>query len=261
MKNMSIKNMLLAVLAMVMISSCSKQLDLFPQNDLTSEDVYATPAGYRQVLAKIYGGLATTGNVGPAGASDIQGLDEGSQSPFLRGFFNCQELTTDEAVVSWNDQTIKDFHNLSYSSADPFLKGMYARPIYNIMVANEYLRESSDAKLAARKISGADATAIKATRAEVRFLRAFNYWVMMDLFGRSTFITEANEVGTTLPKERTRAELFTYIETELKAIETELKTVRTIEYGRVDQGAAWALLAALMMAFLSCFKTLSHDSM
>ncbi|MFM8711221.1 MAG: hypothetical protein ACKOC7_08070, partial [Sphingomonadales bacterium] len=140
---MSIKNMLLAALAMVMISSCSKQLNLFPQNDLTSEDVYATAAGYRQVLAKIYGGLATTGNVGPAGASDIQGLDEGSQSPFLRGFFNCQELTTDEAVVSWNDQTIKDFHNLSYSSADPFLKGMYARPIYNIMVANEYLRESS----------------------------------------------------------------------------------------------------------------------
>lgn len=136
MKNMSIKNILLAFVAMVMISSCSKQLDLFPQNDLTSEDVYATPAGYRQVLAKIYGGLATTGNVGPAGASDIQGLDEGSQSPFLRGFFNCQELTTDEAVVSWNDQTIKDFHNLSYSSADPFLKGMYARPIYNIMVAN-----------------------------------------------------------------------------------------------------------------------------
>ncbi len=247
MKNMSIKNMLLAFLAMVMISSCSKQLNLFPQNDLTSEDVYATAAGYRQVLAKIYGGLATTGNVGPAGASDIQGLDEGSQSPFLRGFFNCQELTTDEAVVSWNDQTIKDFHNLSYSSADPFLKGMYARPIYNIMVANEYLRESSDAKLAARKIAGTDATNIKATRAEVRFLRAFNYWVMMDLFGRSTFITEANEVGTTLPKERSRAELFTYIETELKAIETELKTVRTIEYGRVDQGAAWALLARMYL--------------
>ncbi len=45
-------------------------------------------------------------------ASDIQGLDEGSQSPFIRDFFNCQELPTDEAIVSWNDQTIHDFHDL-----------------------------------------------------------------------------------------------------------------------------------------------------
>ena len=86
MKNISIKNLLLLGLV-VFASSCSKKLDLFPQNDLTSADVYSTAAGYRQVLAKVYGGLATTGNVGPAGASDIQGLDEGSQSPFLRGFF------------------------------------------------------------------------------------------------------------------------------------------------------------------------------
>jgi hypothetical protein len=246
MKNISIKNLFLLGL-IVVASSCSKKLDLFPQNDLTSADVYSTAAGYRSVLAKVYGGLATTGNTGPAGASDIQGLDEGSQSPFLRGFFNCQELPTEEAIVTWNDQTIKDFHNLSWSSADPFLKGMYARPIYNIMVANEYLREATDEKLAARKLSADDVNAIKATRPEARFLRAFNYWVMMDLFGRSTFITEANTVGTNLPQEISRSALFNYIETELKAIEADLKNPRTNEYGRVDKGAAWALLARMYL--------------
>jgi hypothetical protein len=246
MKHISIKN-IVAVVAVVTVASCAKKLDLYPQNDLTSETTYSTAAGYRQVLAKIYGGLASTGNAGPAGASDIQGLDEGSQSPFIRGFFNCQELPTDEAVVAWNDQTIKDFHGLRWSSSDPFLLGMYARPIYNVMVANEYLRESADDKVAGRGISGADATEIKKTRAEVRFLRAFNYWVMMDIFGKSTFIDETNGVGTTLPGEKNRTELFTYIESELKAIETDLAPVKTIEYGRVDQGAAWALLARLYL--------------
>jgi starch-binding outer membrane protein, SusD/RagB family len=246
MKHISIKN-IVAVVAVVTVASCAKKLDLYPQNDLTSETTYSTAAGYRQVLAKIYGGLASTGNAGPAGASDIQGLDEGSQSPFIRGFFNCQELPTDEAVVAWNDQTIKDFHNLKWSSSDPFLLGMYARPIYNIMVANEYLRESADDKVSSRGISGTDAAEIKKTRAEVRFLRAFNYWVMMDIFGKSTFIDETNGVGTTLPGEKSRTELFAYIESELKAIETELATVKTIEYGRVDQGAAWALLARLYL--------------
>lgn len=243
----SIKNSIIVCVAALAVTSCAKKLDLYPQNDLTVATTYATAAGYKNVLAKVYGGLATTGNAGPAGASDILGLDEGSQSPFIRGFFNCQELPTDEAIVSWNDQTIHDFHDLKWSSSDPFLLGMYARPIYNITVANEYLREAAEDKVAARGITGNDAAEIKKSRAEVRFLRAFNYWVMMDLFGKSTFITEENKVGTDLPVEKQRAELFTFIESELKAIDADLAPAKTIEYGRADQASAWALLARIYL--------------
>ncbi len=248
MKKSSIKNTIIAAVAALSVTACSKKLDLFPQNDLTPEKTYSTAAGYKSVLAKVYGSLAITGNAGPAGSPDIGGgLDEGSQVAFIRGFFNCQELPTDEAVVAWNDQTIHDFHDLKWTSADPFLKGMYARPIYNITLVNEYLRESTDDKLAARNITGADAAEIKKSRAEVRFMRAFNYWVMMDLFGNSTFITEADGIGSSLPKQIKRADLFAYIEKELKAIDADLAPVKTIEYGRVDQGAAWALLARMYL--------------
>lgn len=247
MRRLSINKIILAGTFLLTLASCAKKLDLFPQNDLTNETTYSTAAGYRAVLAKVYAGLATTGNAGPAGASDIQGLDEGSQSPFIRGFFNCQELPTDEAVVSWNDQTIKDYHNLSWSSSDPFLYGLYSRLVYNVMLANEYLREATDEKLSARGITGAEATEIQVTRAEVRFLRAFNYWAMMDIFGKTTFIDESNVVGTTLPGEKSRADLFTYVDNELKAIETLLKPAKTNEYGRVDQGACWALQARLYL--------------
>ncbi|HMC99966.1 MAG TPA: hypothetical protein VKH37_07430, partial [Ferruginibacter sp.] len=111
----------IAVIALL-LTSCAKQLDLLPQNDITPEKVYATPAGYKSVLAKIYGGLSIGGNVGPAGSADIScGLDERSQIAFIRPFFNCEELPTDEAVCFWNDQTIKNYHALSYTSDDPFL--------------------------------------------------------------------------------------------------------------------------------------------
>lgn len=246
MKNI-IKKLSIVAVAAVVVASCSKKLDLFPTNDLTPETVYSTAEGYKSVLAKIYGNMATTGNQGPAGQSDIQGLDEGSQSPFIRGFFNAQELPTDEAIVAWNDQTIHDFHALRWNSDDPFLRGMYARPVYNITIANEYLRESTAEKVSGRGITGAAAEEIARTRAEVRFLRAFNYWVMMDLFGYSTFITEENKIGTDLPVEIKRADLFTYIEKELKEIDTELGAARSQEYGRVDQGAAWALLARMYL--------------
>lgn len=246
--NFIIKNMLLAAVPVLLVTSCAKKLNLYPQNDLTPATTYATADGYKSVLAKVYGTLAITGNQGPAGAPDIAGgLDEGSQVAFIRGFFNCEELPTDEAVVAWNDQTIHDFHNLAWTSADPFLKGMYARPIYDITLANEYLRESTDAKLASRNITGADAADIKKSRAEVRFLRAFNYWVMLDIFGKSTYITEEDQIGTNLPKEISRADLFNYIESELKAIDGDLAPAKSIEYGRVDQSAEWALLARLYL--------------
>ena len=242
------KKIIFVLVAVIAVTSCSKKLDLYPTNDITPDKVYSTPTGYVEVLAKIYGGLASGGNAGPAGSPDISGnLDEGSQIAFIRPFFNCQELPTDEAVCAWNDQTIKDYHNLVITSADPFLKGMYARPMWNITLANEYLRYSTDATVAAKGFSADTVAFIKSSRAEVRFLRAFNYWMMMDLFGKSSFITEADLVNAGFPREISRANLFNYVVGELKAIDGDLKPVKTIEYGRVDQGAAWALLARIYL--------------
>ena len=62
-----------------------------------------------------------------------------------------------------------------------------------------------------------------------RFLRAFNYWVMLDLFGKSTFITEENAIGTDLPQEISRKDLFAYIESELLAIDPDLAPAHDCE--------------------------------
>ncbi len=264
MKNTLLKTGRTIALA-ALLSSCAKKLDLTPQNDLTPEKVYSTPTGYKSVLAKIYAGMSIGGNQGPNGQADISGgLDEGSQIAFIRPFFNCQELPTDEAVCFWNDQTIKNYHSFSYTSADPFLKGMYARPIWNITLINEYLRESTDDKLAARSITGADADAIKKSRSEIRFLRAFNYWVMMDIFGKSTFITEGYGIASDVtPPEISRKDLYAYIMGELKATEPTMNTAKTIEYGRVDQAANWALQARIYLnanVYLGTSNTLNYDS-
>jgi starch-binding outer membrane protein, SusD/RagB family len=264
------KNNLLKIYAGIAIlsffvSSCAKKLDLLPQNDLVPDRVYASPSGYKAVLAKIYAGMSIGGNVGPSGSADISGgLDEGSQIAFIRPFFNCQELTTDEAVCFWNDQTIKNYHSFTYASDDPFLKGMYARPIWNITLINEYLRESTDEKLASRGIPLPDADAIRKSRSEIRFLRAFNYWAMMDLFGKSTFLPDNYGIAeNATPPEISRANLYGYIMTELKAVESSMTTAKTIEYGRVDQAANWALQARIYLnanVYLNTNLTTYYDS-
>jgi hypothetical protein len=234
--------------ALLLITSCGKDLDRLPTNGLNSESVYSqqqngVPTGYQSVLAKVYGSFATTGNRGPDGNGDVQGIDEGT-SDFLRLFWKAQELSTDEAVVAWGDPGIQDFHNMNWTSDNPMLKGLYYRSFYQITLANEFIRQSSDEKLSDRKISAVDL--VRQYRREARYLRAFQYWVLMDLFGNPPFVDESSPIaGSTLPTQIQRAALFTYIENELKAIEPDMPANN--EYGRANKAAVWALLARMYL--------------
>ena len=248
MKNLIIKTGALVVALTLSLSACKDALNLQPLNDVTSEVVYSSPLGYKQALAKVYGSFALTGNAGPTGQADIVGLDEGGNADYLRTFWKAQELSTDEAVIAWGDAGIQDFHNMNWSPDNAYLRGLYFRSLYQVTLVNEFLRESTDAKLSSRGISGTESDKIRANRAEVRFLRAYQYWSLMDLFGNPAFTTEENPIGGPLPKQIGRAELFKYIESELKAIETILPQDRTIAYyGRATKGAAQALLARLYL--------------
>jgi hypothetical protein len=248
MKQYIFKVLGIAVLSFSLVS-CDKNLDLYPTNDVTPEVVYSTPEGYKQSLAKIYGTMALTGNQGPAGAPDVYypGSDEGQNADFFRTYWNAQELSTDEAITAWGDPGLPDFHALNTAPSNLFLHGVYYKSMYQVAIINEFIRQSTDEKLGSRGITGADAEEIRQYRPEVRFLRAFDYWVMMDLFGNPPFATEADLVGGPNPRQIQRAELFEYIESELLDIESQLKAPRTHEYGRADQAAAWALLARLYL--------------
>ena len=201
---------------------------------------------YKQVLAKCYAGLAVSGQVGPYGNPDISGIDEGF-SQYLREYWYAQELTTDEAVISWNDGTLKDYHYQTWTSAGEFIGAMYNRIYYQISLCNEFIREAQPAKVASRGITGAAADSVATYLAEARFLRAFSYWHALDLFGNIPFVDENNTVGAFLPAQKSRTEIFSYVESELLDLATKLKDAKTNEYGRVDKAAAWMLLGKLYL--------------
>ena len=227
---------------------CFKDLDTVPLDPdiLSSSAVYKNPAAYEQVLAKLYAGLALSGQQGPAGQSDISGLDEGF-GQYLRGFWYHEELPTDEAVIGWNDQTIKDFHAQSWTSGDGFIYAFYSRLFVQISITNEYIRETTDAKLDSRGADAALKSTVKRYRAEARFLRALSYWHALDNFRNVPFATENDVLGNFVPTQAKPEDLFKYIESELKAIEPDLADPRTNPYGRADKAAAWMLLAKLYL--------------
>jgi len=237
-------------LAALCFTSCLDDLD--QSNPATAsnpsvDELYRDPAAYRQTLAKLYAGLATTGQNGPADAPDISGIDEGA-SQYIRGYWLMQELTTDEAVIGWNDQTIKDFHFHTWSAGDTFINATFARLDFQIKNCNEFLRQTTDEKLAGRGVSDELKAEIQVFRSEARFLRALSYWHFLDLFGgRVGLVTENDPTTYFLPEQSTPQEIFEFIDTELTAIDATLVAPRQNEYPRADQGAAWMLKAKLYM--------------
>jgi starch-binding outer membrane protein, SusD/RagB family len=235
-----------ATLAISVLVSCTKDLNRNPPNSVTAAEVYTTNAGCKQALAKVYGAYALTGSSGSA-SSDLGGIDAGT-SDFVRLLWDAQELTTDEAVCAWNDPGVPDFHNLNWTSGNVILDGLYSRSLYQITVANSFIVNTGDAAIA--KFSSSDAADIRHYHAEARFLRAYQYWILMDLFANPPFITDKDPVGTAfLPVQTNRTKLFSYVESELLNLDSSNAMVpaRHNEYGRADQAAVWALLARLYL--------------
>ena len=232
----------------IMLSSCTKDLDRSPTNDNTEEIVFSTYEGYQKALAKVYGSMALTGNQGPAGSGDIQGIDEGT-SDFVRLYWWMQEISTDEAVVQvgWNDPGIHFFHPMNWTTDNVIIKGLYYRSLYQIGLANDFIRQASDANLSKRGITGANADAIRKNVLEVRFLRAFQNSVLMDLFGNPPYVTETDLPGVSLPAQIQRAALFNKVETELLALESTIAPASAADYGRANQSAVRALLARIYL--------------
>lgn len=231
------KSFFIIFLSVAMFSSCESELELSPEDDRRgAEDIFQQEEAYKQFLAKLYAGLAVSGQEGPAGNADLSGLDEGF-SQYLRLYWMLQELPTDEAIISWNDGTIWDLHGQNWTSGNEFIRTMYSRILYQVAQTNAFLRQSE----------GLESEEIQNYRAEARFLRALSYYHALDLFGNPPRITEEDPVGAFLPPQFTRAELFEYVESELLAIESEIVPARQNEYGRADQAAVWFLLSKLYL--------------
>lgn len=247
MKNFKItKNTIAAALLGLTLTatSCVNDLRQEPITEVTAASLYKDFGNYKNLLAKLYGGLAVGGQSGGDGNGDIADID-GGFSNYMRLLFTLQEITTDEAVIGWNDGSLHEFHKMIWTPSNEFSNAMYYRLYTEIAFCNEFIKNTTDEKLNQNGISGANLDEAKVMRAEAQFLRAQAYYHLLDLYGNVPFVDETT-FGS-VPQQMKRAELFTYVENQLKDAEAGLKDPKTNEYGRADKAAAWSLLARLYL--------------
>ena len=221
----------IATLALALgFQSCVNDLDVTPIDPSTKMDFERDA-----VFNKIYATLGLTGQKGADGDGDVDDIDEGT-SAFYRMTWCANELVTDEAIVTgWNDPGLPSLTSYPWGAANEITTGAYYRLYFDITLCNYFLSQTTDE----------DATE-KVMRAEVRFMRALNYFYLMDLFGNVPFC-ETVETGV-YPEQIKRADLFTWLEKELKDnTEPNLMEPKSNTYGRVDKAAAWLLLSRMYL--------------
>jgi hypothetical protein len=231
-----------AALPLLVVTSCTDTTEL-PTSTITDTNYFDDPGAYRAFLAKIYAGLAVSGQQGPAGNGDIQGIDEGF-SQYLRLYWEAQQLPTDEAVIAWGDVGLPEMNTQLWAASNSFVVAMYYRIGFQVAMANEFLRQTTDAVLTQRNVSDQLRQDIQVFRAEARYLRALSYFHGIDLFGNIPLVTEDDPVGATPPAQNTRQEIYDFLVSELTAIQADLvPAAGSGTYGRATREAAAMLLA------------------
>lgn len=230
-------------ISLLLITSCVEDLNQYPHADDTSSSVYTRAANYKSVLGKLYTSLVTTGQEKGGGNAD---MSSNSGQDYIRCLFNLQECGTDEVASTWlSGDKVADLTYLSWDANDPWVSDMYYRIYYNIALCNEFLRNATDRKIAG--FTEAEQKDIRTYRAETRFLRALFYYHALDLFRNVPFVDETSPIGVAIPPRYTAAQIFSFIESELKDIDGSLLPKNECEYGRASKGAAYALLAKLYL--------------
>ncbi|MGV0756344.1 RagB/SusD family nutrient uptake outer membrane protein [Empedobacter brevis] len=228
---------LIGIFSLFTLTSCHDDLNLDPIDPdmITENEVFSNSQQAKAALGKIYASLSLTGQEGPAGQPDIVGVDEGT-SQYTRLMFYLNELTTDEAIVGWGDAGLPNLHAMDWGASNPFVEAMYFRLAQTVSFSNSFIEK-------AERLAETDQE-VKKFVAEARFIRAYAYYNLMDLFANVPLVTK---VSLELPKQNNRQEIYTFVESELKDLETLLAEPRTNEYGRVDKVAAYALLSRLYL--------------
>ena len=175
------------------MTSCTKDLDVTPIDPNLD-----TVNNLDGLFNKCYGNFGLQGNGGANGDCDIDDLDGGTTG-LIRQMWNSNELTSDEALCSWGDDGIQQFCYNTYDSSHPMMNGYFARLTTGISYCNHYLDQAGEGD--AQKV------------AEIRFVRALQYYLLMDAFGGVPFATTLGN-----PTYMTRQEIYNWLVEEVTAI-------------------------------------------
>jgi hypothetical protein len=214
---------------MLAVSSCSdKSLDVTPTDQLTDATVFTSAANAGLFLNDIYNSL----NPGPWSSVYTLLPTEISNDPLDN--YSDNSLSGPLASIP----SYQAFANGSYGPTVPIFDKQWANMYANIRKCNLFITKTTTATF--------DDASKKSLIAQARFLRAYFYKSLMDIYGGVPLITivldQSTQGAAIFYPRSTYDQCVTFIETECEAIQADLPlTVTGANVGRATKGAALAL--------------------
>lgn len=218
--------LLVSPLSLVLLQGCT-DLEKTPVSAITPENFYQNEGEVLAALAAVYAQLRNT-LIGTAGT-----------------YWAVSQVSSDETIVptrgaDWFDNgRWLELHRHTWGASSPSglsdINGTWVQAFTGITRANQLIE-------ALENVTIANQAAIVA---ELRTLRGFFYYMLMDFFGGVPIVTTIE----LMERERaSRREVFDFIEAELLAASPDLPTSWPAgQHGRMTRGAADAILASMYL--------------
>jgi hypothetical protein len=212
------------VLALLVLAApACTDLTEAPQSAITPENFYRNSDEALGGLASVYAQLRATND----------------------DYYDISEISTDEMIVptrgqDWYDNgKWLDIHRQTFTPNSPAGLDLINNAWVNLFIG------VARANVVLNGINAVNFTGKPAMVAELRVLRAFYYSLLMDAFGGVPIVTDPEIAAR---PQNTRAEVFAFIEKELKESRPDLPTTWSADMnGRITQGAVDAMLASLYL--------------
>lgn len=206
----------------VMAGSACHKIDVTPKSLYTDDSFPQTEEQFQALIGPVYTSL---------------------RGHFAQTYFFVSECSTDEAILpafggNWYDgASYEALHRHSWTPDHNWVTTAWNDVTGLVGICNQTLYILNNAPEGDTK---------NTSLAEVRMIRAYAYWELMDLFGGVPLDTVYPSPG--LQARASRQEVFDFVESELKAVIPYLKeNVDASTYGKPTQYFAYALLAKLYL--------------
>ncbi|MGI4872149.1 MAG: RagB/SusD family nutrient uptake outer membrane protein, partial [Janthinobacterium lividum] len=169
----------LAACALAILTSCEKQLEEYNPSGLTADAVYSTPAGFESLVTAAYSYSRWW-----YGKEDGFSMSEMGTDLWLRGAGDVNPDLTDYTTLQSSSRAVESMWGKLYTAVNVCNAGISRVGTSGLAAPQQAVREG-----------------------ELRFLRAFYYWHIVESWGGVHFTTtETNGVQTTA--NRTPVETF-----------------------------------------------------
>lgn len=215
---------IIAACAALSLTACGDFLEEDNLSNINSEKYFQEKDGYESLVNASYASLRSTFKNEPWLFCLGVDIYTRGESELIGGSYGSRDVYSSEL----NEYATLDAEN-------SYVSNFYTNAYYGIQVCNTAISKSNS-------VSGMNEATLNQRLAEVRFLRAYYYYLLVEQFGDVAIVTDETKTAVTDFTRSPEKEVYAFILSELNDVVGTLPEAQS-DFGRITKGAAKHLMA------------------